>query len=157
MSKFSHNFESIFRIFAILWISGWLFFNGLKLILQYTDFFMRDYSGGQLGLWWIQTTSNVVSIGLGATLLAFTITARGVIERAKKFTNLNLMMAILPFYYLFVTVINIFANYVLKPDGFDKYFTFQTAWLFPSIIMLVFHVFYIYNLGKYNEQDGLKD
>lgn len=36
-------------------------------------------------------------------------------------------------------------------ETFLRTFIFNTAWLFPSIIILVFHLLYYLNIGKYNE------
>lgn len=41
---------------------------------------------------------------------------------------------------------------VFNPDEFVNKFAFATLWLLPSIIMLVFHIFYYINLNKYNKE-----
>jgi len=63
------------------------------------------------------------------------------------------MQTMAVFYYLFLTLVRLFVDivYSINRDEAIKTFAFSIAWLFPSIVMMVFHFIYFHNLSKYVE------
>jgi hypothetical protein len=149
--SFSKAYESIFRVIFIIWVSLWGFINLINLIVQYANFSsIYDAGGNQLGLWWVNTIGHVLTITFGVSLFAFMLTIPSKIRKEKTVSNVGLMVALVIFYYLFITVMNIVANLLFDPGNFAKYFAFSTAWLLPSIVLMVFHILYFVNINKYN-------
>jgi|LakMenEpi03Aug12_release.lakeMendotaPanAssembly.Ray.scaffolds.fasta_scaffold26453_6 hypothetical protein len=149
--NFSKTYEGVFRVIFIIWVSLWGFINLINLIVKYASFSsIYDNGGSQLGLWWVDTIGHVLTITFGISLFSFMLTIPGKIKKNKPVTNVSLMVALVIFYYLFITVMNIVANLLFDPGGFAKYFAFSTAWLLPSIVLMVFHILYFVNVNRYN-------
>jgi uncharacterized membrane protein len=148
--KFSAQFESGFRIFFIVWVSFWGFINLSGLLTQYAQFASISEKPTQLGYWWLNTMGTVVTVAIGIFLFFMMVSVAGRIRDGLKINNISLMTAMAVFYYLFVTIVQIFAGAIFKPETFSKDFVFLTAWLLPSIIIMVVHILYFNNLGVYN-------
>ena len=57
------------------------------------------------------------------------------------------------FYYLFLTVIRLGLDIVYSSDeqAAIKALVFGTAWIFPSIVIMIFNFIYFHNMSKYTE------
>jgi hypothetical protein len=148
--KFSAQFESGFRVFFIVWVSFWGFINVGNLLAQYSQFTTIAEKPTQLGFWWLNTMGTVVTVAIGVLLFFMMIGVAGRVRDNVKINNITMMTIMAVFYYLFVTVVQIFAGAIFKPETFSKDFVFLTAWLLPSIILMVIHILYFNNLGVYN-------
>jgi hypothetical protein len=75
------------------------------------------------------------------------------IAKGEKIQFFSLMQTIAVFYYLFLTIVRLFVDiiYSTNRDETIKILAFSAAWLFPSIVMMVFHFIYFHNLSKYVE------
>ena len=107
--------------------------------------------GGELGYWWFETMATVVTLSAGIFLFFMMINIANSIIKLKKVKGIGLMIALAVFYYLFVTITQLFAGAVFKPATFLQDFVKGTAWLFPSVILMVVHILYFVNISKYNE------
>jgi hypothetical protein len=148
---FSARFESIFRVIFIIWVSFWGLLNLGGLLVQYASF-STSSSDLNLGEWWLNTMATVLTITVGLVLLFFMSTLPGRIKNKKKIGSIPLMLALVVVYYLFATGVQIFAKAIFSPTTFATDFVFLSAWLFPSIILMVIHILYFVNLSKYNEE-----
>lgn len=148
--EFSKQFESVFRVFFIVWVSGWGLYNIGNLLLGYSE--IADTSdSNELGLFFFSTLGHVVTITCGIFLLFMMSNVPGRIAKAKKATKLGIMTALVVVYYLFVTILDLFSRTIFAPEDFAEDFVKITAWLLPSIVIMVIHILYISNLRKYNE------
>lgn len=149
--SFSKTYEITIRVIFIVWVSLWGFINLISLVVQYASFSsIYDGGGNALGLWWVNTIGHVLTITFGISLFAFMMTIPGKLRKGKRIPNISFMVSLAVFYYLFITVMNIVANLLFDPGNFAKYFAFSTAWLLPSIVLMVFHILYFVNINRYN-------
>ena len=147
---FSKTFESTFRIIFICWVCFWGFFDLSQLIFSYASFAGSKPSSNVLGFWWVNTLGQVIAVSLGVFLLFMMINIPGRIAALKKVSNISLMIAMVVAYYLTKTIAQIFATAIFKAPDFASEFIFLSAWLFPSLILMVVHILYFVNVGKYN-------
>jgi hypothetical protein len=148
--NFSKSFESAFRVIFIIWVCFWGFVNGSRLIVQYSSFNTIEPTSNELGYWWLTTMATIVSVSIGVFLLVFMANVPNLIIKKRKIINIGLMTALSAFYYLFATIINTIAIAIFRESDFVRQFIFLSAWLFPSIILLIVHIMYFNNLTKYN-------
>jgi hypothetical protein len=152
--EFSPRFESAFRTFLIIWVIGWAAVNGFSALGSYTQFSLSNYSGdAQLLEWWFKIIVSILAFTLGVVLLFWSSNVPNRIKQLRPITNISLFIGLTIVYYLFPTVANILVDLAFNTDSTSalQLFVFQTAWLFPSIIVLVFHMLYYVNINKYNE------
>lgn len=152
--EFSPRFESAFRTFFILWVVGWAIFNGFGSLAQYAQFSVNSYSNdSQLLEWWFRIIVSILAFTLGIVLLFWASNIPNRIKKLKPVSNISLFIGLTVVYYLFPTVSDILISISFNTDGASalRLFVFKTAWLFPSIIVLVFHMLYYMNINKYNE------
>lgn len=150
-SSFSPKFESSFRIFFIVWVSFWTFLNLLQTIWSYASF-SGSNRGAALGEWWLNTIGAIVAVALGIILLFYMNSNSESIRKNKKLTGIPFFTGLAIVYYLFLNVVKLISTAVFKPDNFADAFIFGTAWLLPSLIIMVIHILYFVNLSKYNEE-----
>lgn len=150
--NFSKSFESAFRVVFIIWVCFWGFFNVVTLLSQYANFSNLNETSNELGYWWLTTLATAVTVSLGVFLLFYMASVPNIIVKKKKISNLGLMIGLTAVYYLFITFMQIFATAIFKSENFARDFVFLSAWLFPSIILLVVHILYYNNLNKYNQE-----
>ena len=152
-NEFNPKFESVFRTFFLIWVSGWGVVNILTLLFSYVALSNAgNLRGSELGLWWVQALGNVTSIACGIVLLFIMTGVPTRIKQAKRITNIGLMTGLSVVYYLFLTTSDIFAHAIFNPSGFSGEFVRLTAWLLPSIAILVFHQAYFANLRAHNAE-----
>jgi hypothetical protein len=152
--EFSPRFESAFRTFLMLWVVGWAIINGFTTLASYAQFSISSYSNdAQLLEWWFRIIVSIIALTLGIILLFWSSNVPNRIKKLRPITNISLFVGLTIVYYLFPTVSNILVDLSFNTEGASalKLFIFQTAWLFPSIIVLVFHMLYYMNIKKYNE------
>ena len=152
-NEFSPKFESVFRVFFIIWVSIWGLYNIVNLLVNYASLSAAgELAGNTLGLWWIETLGIVVSITCGLVLLFMMTSVPSRIAKGKVITKIGLMTTLAVFYYLFFTVADIFANAVFNSADFVQEFVFLSAWLLPSVVILIFHMAYFSDLRAYNRE-----
>jgi hypothetical protein len=149
--SFSKTFESTFRVIFICWVCVWGFFDISKLLFSYASFAGSNPTSNVLGFWWVTTLGQVITLAVGIFLLFLMANIPGRIAKLKKVTGVPLMTTLAVVYYLFVTIAQIFATAIFKSSEFTQEFIFLSAWLFPSIIIMVVHILYFVNIGKYNQ------
>jgi NADH:ubiquinone oxidoreductase subunit 5 (subunit L)/multisubunit Na+/H+ antiporter MnhA subunit len=152
--EFSPRYESAFRTFFILWVVGWAVFNGFDSLAKYAEFsFSSSSSDAELLEWWFRIIVSILASTLGIVLLFWSSNIPNRIKKLKPITNISLFIGLTIVYYLFPTISDILISISFNTDGASalRLFVFQTAWLFPSIIVLVFHMLYYVNINKYNE------
>lgn len=152
--EFSPRFESAFRTFFILWVVGWAIVNGFGSLAQYAEFSVSSYSNdSQLLEWWFRIIVSILAFTLGVVLLFWASNIPNRIKKLKPIANISIFIGLTIVYYLFPTVSDILISISFNTDGASalRLFVFKTAWLFPSIIVLVFHMLYYVNINKYNE------
>ena len=152
--EFSPRFESAFRTFFILWVVGWAIVNGFGSLAQYAEFSVSSYSNdSQLLEWWFRIIVSILAFTLGIVLLFWASNIPNRIKKLKPIANISIFIGLTIVYYLFPTVSDILISISFNTDGASalRLFVFKTAWLFPSIIVLVFHMLYYVNINKYNE------
>lgn len=152
--EFSPRFESAFRTFLMLWVIGWAAVNGFTALGSYAEFSLSNYSGdAQLLEWWFKIIVSILALTLGIVLLFWSSNVPNRIKKLRPITNISLFIGLTIVYYLFPTVANILIDLAFNTNNTSalQLFVFQTAWLFPSIIVLVFHMLYYVNINKYNE------
>jgi hypothetical protein len=149
---FSHTYEKVFRTIFIIWASVWLFINFFEIAYQYSVFDQIYYENRLVG-WVLDTISTIISFSIGIALLAMMIAIPYKIAKSEKIQFFSLMQTIAVFYYLFLTLVRLFVDviYSTNRDATIKTLVFSAAWLFPSIVMMVFHFIYFHNLSKYVE------
>ncbi len=149
---FSHTYEKVFRTVFIIWASVWLFINFFEIAYQYSVFDQMYYENRLVG-WVLDTISTIISFSIGVALLAMMIAIPYKIAKGEKIQFFSLMQTIAVFYYLFLTLVRLFVDiiYSTNRDETIKILVFSAAWLFPSIVMMVFHFIYFHNLSKYIE------
>jgi hypothetical protein len=147
--EFSPRFESAFRIFFIIWVCFWGFINIVNLLYTYAVF--DSSSNNDLIGWFIQVVGQVITITLGVFLLFIMANVPARIKKAKKISNTALITTMAVAYYLIANILNIGSVLVTDPENSARNLVFQTAWLLPSIVLLIIHVIYVNNLGAYNE------
>ena len=154
--EFSYKYESSFRSFFIVWVIGWSVVNGIRALYNYSDFALNtSQSAGispELGLWWFNTVGQIIGLAVGIILIFWMTSVPSRISKRKKINSIGLFAGLAVLYYLFATVIDIFATAFFDPSVFGTTVIFKTAWLLPSIIILILHVFYFMNLGVYNDE-----
>ncbi len=133
-----------------MWVSGWGLINILTLLTGYAEI-AGSSDSNELGLFFMSTLGQVVTITCGIFLLFMMANIPGRIAKAKKVTKLGIMTALVVVYYLFVTVLELFAKTIFAPETFAQDFVKISAWLLPSIVIMVIHILYISNVRKYNE------
>lgn len=148
--SFSKTFESTFRIIFICWVCFWGFLDVSKLLFSYASFGSNPTSN-VLGFWWVNTLGQVITLAVGIFLLFLMTSIPGRIAKNKKVTGVPVMTTLAVVYYLFVTIAQIFATAIFKSSEFTQQFIFLSAWLLPSIIIMVVHILYFVNIGKYNQ------
>ena len=148
--NFSKKFESVFRTVFIVWVCFWGFINLLTLLFQYVSF--AGNGGDDLIRWWFSILGQVVTITLGILLLFMMSNIPSRILKRKRITTIPVMIFMTVVYYLFVTCLELVSNAIFSPENFARDFIFTTAWLMPSIVLLVIHLLYYNNLMKYNEE-----
>ena len=152
--EFSPRYESAFRTFLILWVVGWAVFNGFDSLAKYAEFSFSSSSGdAQLLEWWFRIIVSILAFTLGIVLLFWASNIPNRIKKLKPIANISLFIGLTIVYYLFPTLSDILISISFNTDGASalRLFVFKTAWLFPSIIVLVFHMLYYVNINKYNE------
>ena len=152
--EFSPRYESSFRTFLMLWVIGWAVINGFTALASYADFSAYgDFDNTQLLSWWFKIIISILALTLGIVLLFWASNIPNRIKKLKPITNISLFIGLTIVYYLFPTVSNIIIDIAFNTGDLEvlELFVFQTAWLFPSIIVLVFHMLYYVNINKYNE------
>jgi len=152
--EFSPRYESAFRTFFILWVVGWAVINGFTALGSYAQFTVGSYSNdAQLLEWWFKIIVSILALTLGIVLLFWSSNVPPRIKKLRPIGNVSLFIGLTVIYYLFPTVANILIDIAFNTDSSSvlELFVFQTAWLFPSIILLVFHMLYYFNINKYNE------
>jgi len=149
---FSHIYEKVFRTIFVIWASIWLFVNFFEIAYQYSVFDQIYYENRLIG-WVLDTISVIISFSIGVALLAMMIAIPYKIAKGEKIRFFSLMQTIAVFYYLFLTLVRLFVDviYSTNRDETIKTLVFSAAWLFPSIVMMVFHFIYFHNLSKYVE------
>lgn len=151
LENFSAKFESIFRVFFIVWVCLWGGLDVSTLIYNYGSFYKLNTN--QIGFWWLNTFGNLITVVIGILLLFLMGSVPGRIFDRKKIKTITLMTVLTCFYYLFFTLIKIFASAIFKDaDVFIREFAFQSLWIMPSVIMLIIHMFYYSNLGLFNRE-----
>ena len=148
---FSKSFESTFRIIFICWVCFWGFFDVSQLLFSYASFAGSKPSPNILGFWWVNTLGMVIAVALGIFLLFLMANIPGRIVALKKVSGVPLMITMAVAYYLTKTIAQIFATAIFKAPDFASEFVFLSAWLFPSIILMVVHILYFVNVSKYNQ------
>jgi len=153
--NFSHVYEKTFRIVFIVWASLWLFINFFEIVYQYSIFEQKYYENLVVS-WALNTVSTIISFSIGVVLLAMTIAIPYKIAKGQEIQFLPLMKVLVAFYYLFLTLIRsaIDITYSATSEEAIKTFVFSTSWIFPSLVLMVFHFIYFYNLSKYTESLG---
>jgi len=152
--EFSPRFESAFRTFLIIWVIGWAAVNGFSALGSYAQFSVSEYSDdARLLEWWFKIIVSILAFTLGVVLLFWSSNVPNRIKKLRPINNISLFIGLTIVYYLFPTVANILVDLAFNTDNSSalRLFVFQTAWLFPSIIVLVFHMLYYININKYNE------
>ena len=145
--EFSPRFESTFRTIFILWVVGWAFINGFDVLRQYVQFgYSSGGSDADLIIWFFRIITSVLALTLGIVLLFWSSNVPNRIKKLRPITNIPLFTGLTVVYYLFPTIAKIVLDGSLL-----RVFIFNTAWLFPSIIILVFHLLYYLNISRYNE------
>jgi hypothetical protein len=149
--------QTIFRIIFLIWASVWGVINLFQIVYQYARFnsVYETGSDAKLGLWFWTVSSLVISVALGISLLYKVSIIPRELKEHGKVPNLGAYTVMIVFYYFFVNLMSIGSNFVLNRSNFLKEFTFTTAWLFPSLIMFVFHIFYFLNLES--KSTGIKE
>ncbi len=151
LENFSAKFESIFRVFFIVWVCFWGGLDISTLIYNYGSFYKLNTN--QIGFWWLNTFGNLITVVIGILLLFLMANVPGLIFDRKKIKTITLMTVLTCFYYLFFTLIKVFASAIFnKPEDFIRDFAFQSLWIMPSVIMLIIHMFYYSNLGLFNRE-----
>jgi hypothetical protein len=151
--EFSPRFESTFRTIFILWVVGWAFINGFDVLRQYAEFgYSSGGSDAALIIWFFRLITSVLALTLGIVLLFWSSNVPNRIKKLRPISNIPLFTGLTVLYYLFPTVAKIVIDTAAATnETFLRTFIFNSAWLFPSIIILVFHLLYYLNIGKYNE------
>jgi hypothetical protein len=157
--NYSPKFESVFRIIFTIWASFWSVVNVFTLLGQYAIFFFNSGTtpDTELAFWWMNTVGNVISIAAGIILMIIMNHIPGRTSKNKPVGNIVLMTILAVVYYLMVTFIQIFSNAIFKPETFVRTFIFLSAWLLPSIILMIIHILYFSNLAKYNQEIEAKN
>ncbi len=148
---FSKTFESTFRTIFICWVCLWGFFNMVSLFISYASF-STTASNTSVASWGLNTLGDILTLTFGIVLFCMMIATAGNIAKNKKVTNIPLMTGLAVLYYLFRTIMQILGEAIYRPETFGKQFIFLVMWLLPSIILMVIHIIYFNNLGKYNEE-----
>lgn len=154
--EFSPRFESSFRSFFMIWVIGWAVINGFTALSSYGQFSLSGAGYGddaELLRWWFKIITSILALTLGLVLLFWSSNVPDRIKKLKIITNIPLFVGLTIVYYLFPTLSNIVIDMAFNAGGETllRMFVFQTAWLFPSIILLGFHMVYYVNINKYNE------
>lgn len=150
LESYSKFFESVFRTIFLVWFCFWGCLDIFNLLLKYADFAQAKQQAGGLLYWFIEVFALIVSLSAGLTLFFFTINIPAAVVQRKRIGSIPLMTILVVFYYLLITLIKILASAVFKPDSFVEDVVFLIAWLLPSLVMLVVHLFYMHNLRLYN-------
>jgi hypothetical protein len=154
--EFSYKYESYFRAFFIVWVLGWSVVNGFRVLFNYSEFAVNNsVEAGlspELGLWWFNTVGQVIGLAVGIMLIFWMASVPSRVAKRKKISSVGLFAGLAVVYYLFATIVDIFASAFFAPDTFAADLVFKSAWLLPSIIILILHSLYFMNLGKYNEE-----
>ena len=153
---FSKQFEGYFKNFFGIWVLFWGTINVGQLLFSYAQFANNSESitrqPGGLGLWWLNTLATVLTISVGIFLYFMMNSNHTRVAKSKKISNIGIMTGLAVIYYLMKTGVEIFGNAIFDPSNFATAFIGLTAWLFPSVIMLVVHILYFTNLSKFNEE-----
>lgn len=151
--EFSPRFESAFRTVLIVWVVGWAFFNGFDALRQYAEFgYTGTSTDADLLEWFFRLITSILALTLGIVLLFWSSNVPNRIKKLRPITNVSLFMGLTVVYYLFPTLSKIVIDAAFgDAASFLRTFIFNSAWLFPSIIFLVFHLLYYMNINKYNE------
>lgn len=151
--EFSPRFESSFRTIFIFWVVGWAFINGFDILRQYAEFgFAGGNSDADLIIWFFRLITSILALTLGVVLLFWASNVPNKIKKLKRITNIPLFTGLTVLYYLFPTIAKIVIDTAAATnETFLRTFIFNAAWLFPSIIILIFHLLYYLNISKYNE------
>lgn len=151
--QYSKTFESVFRIIFIIWVSLWGTIDLANLVINYISF-GKYQKVSELGYWLSGVFGLVVGLSTGITLLFLMVNIPSLVSRKKKITTIPLMLVLIFFYYLFVTLTKILASAIFRPENFTRSLVFLVAWLLPSIVIMIIHIFYIQNLRRYNQLLG---
>lgn len=154
--EFSPKFESVFRVFFIIWVCFWGVIDIFTLLGNYAAINVGEITTTNLGEWWVNILSTLVGITCGMVLLFIMTTIPSRIAKSKKITKIGLMTTLAVVYYLFPTFADIFASALFDAVNFPIEFARLSAWLLPSIIMLVFHIAYFSDLRAFNRELGSK-
>lgn len=151
--EFSPRFESAFRTVLIVWVVGWAFFNGFDALRQYVEFgYSATSTDADLLEWFLRLITSILALTLGIVLLFWSSNVPNRIKKLRPITNISIFMGLTVVYYLFPTLSKIVIDAAFgDATSFLRTFIFNAAWLFPSIIFLVFHLLYYMNINKYNE------
>jgi hypothetical protein len=152
--EFSYKFESNFRSFFIVWVLGWSVVNAFRVVFNYSDYALQNNTtiSPELGIWWFNTVGQVIGLAVGIFLIFWMSAIPSRLSKRKKINSIGLFSGLAVVYYLFATMIDVFASAIFKPETFAVDLIFKSAWLLPSVIILILHIFYFMNLGKYNEE-----
>jgi len=154
--EFSPKYESSFRVVFVIWVLFWAVVNIFQILRNYADyastssFIGSDYVN--LGHWWFITFGMIIGFAIGIFLLFWTVSVPSRIEKNKKIGSIGILMSATVVYYFFTTIIDLMGSALFNPENFINDFAFGTLWLLPSIIILVFHMFYYINLQKHNKE-----
>jgi len=146
--EFSKTFESAFRVFFIIWVSFWGVINIINLLYTYATFDLS--ANNDLVAWFINAVGQVITVTLGIFLLFIMANVPARIRKGKKIGNTSLITTLAVCYYLIANILNIGAVLITNPDDAARNLVFQTAWLLPSIVLMIIHILYVSNLSTYN-------
>jgi hypothetical protein len=144
--------EKVFRIFFYIWFGIWGVINLVQLIAQYAsfNFVFNQNNDSDLGIWFMTTIANVLTIFFGIVVFVKMLSIPSDIKNGKFIKNISFYTIMAICYYLAYTIIQILAVALFKADDLFRQTIFLTAWLFPSFIILIFHVVYFQNVREHN-------
>jgi hypothetical protein len=151
--SFSKQYYKFFSVVFNVWVFGWIVINVFSLIMQYSSYFIysTNDTSVQIASWFVNLISIISGLTVGIVLALMMNGTKITIKKRKAINSIELMIGLVIFYYIFPSTLSLFASILnSETNSIQRTIIFFTAWITPSLVMMVFHLIYLYNLKVYN-------
>ena len=151
--NFNKSFDGGFRAIFVVWFLFWGLSDLFRLIYQYGSFYANtNASTNDLLTWWLSTFGNIIALTIGLFLFFMMLNSGNNISEKKIVKGINTMQILAICYYLFYTIFKILIEMYSNKQELIRMLIFSSAWILPSIVLLIIHLMYLQNLDTYNKE-----
>lgn len=156
--NFNKSFDSGFRAIFVTWFIFWGLSDLFRLIYQYGSFYSNtSATTNELLTWWLSTFGNIIALTIGLFLFFMMLNSGNRISEKKIVKGINTMQILAVCYYLFYTIFKILIEFYTSKQDPTRMLIFSSAWILPSIVLLIVHLAYLQNLDTYNKELEISD